>query len=104
MQGGSGGKWKTPNHKAKDEVRVTIAPGDVGIWATCARGQEGKATTELKGILYQVCYDYSNNRRTILISSSLPRNSMASPRSQKMRTRTEKRSTLRLQLRGKLQL
>ncbi|CAG8954176.1 hypothetical protein HYFRA_00005796 [Hymenoscyphus fraxineus] len=52
-KGGSGGKWKTPNHKAKDEVRVTIAPGDIGIWATCARGQEGKATTELKSILYQ---------------------------------------------------
>lgn len=33
-----------------------IEPGDVGIWATCARGQEGKATEELKAVFNDVCY------------------------------------------------
>ncbi|EPE26992.1 hypothetical protein GLAREA_02906 [Glarea lozoyensis ATCC 20868] len=58
-KGGPGGtgKWQTPNHKAKSEAfsrgHGTIAPGDAGIWATCARRMEGRATTELKALLYQ---------------------------------------------------
>lgn len=31
-----------------------IEPGDVGIWVTCARGQEGRATTEVKS-MFEEC-------------------------------------------------
>ncbi|KAH8661396.1 THUMP domain-containing protein [Tricladium varicosporioides] len=55
-KGGSGGKWQTPNHKAKVEAfrgKGSIEPGDVGIWGTCARNQEGRATIEMRSLLYQ---------------------------------------------------
>ncbi|KAH6677489.1 hypothetical protein B0J14DRAFT_344089 [Halenospora varia] len=55
-KGGSGGKWQTPNHKAKVEAfrgKGSIEPGDVGIWGTCARSQEGRATIEMRSLLYQ---------------------------------------------------
>ncbi|TVY84765.1 tRNA acetyltransferase TAN1 [Lachnellula suecica] len=55
-KGGSGGKWQTPHQQAKvASVRGTgtIEPGDIGIWATCARGQEGRATVELRSMLHQ---------------------------------------------------
>ncbi|RDL32503.1 Uncharacterized protein BP5553_08959 [Venustampulla echinocandica] len=55
-KGGSGGKWQTPHQKTKiaaSRGHGTIGPGDIGIWATCARNQEGRATTELKSLLYQ---------------------------------------------------
>lgn len=58
IQGGSGGKWQTPHQQAKMASfrgeHGTIEPGDVGIWATCARGQEGKATIELRNMLQKV--------------------------------------------------
>ncbi|KAF4637941.1 hypothetical protein G7Y89_g155 [Cudoniella acicularis] len=60
-KGGSGGKWQTPHQKAKMAAfrgRGTIEPGDVGIWATCARNQEGRATTELRSLLYQCAERY----------------------------------------------
>ncbi|KAF8866085.1 hypothetical protein BDZ45DRAFT_700739 [Acephala macrosclerotiorum] len=53
-KGGSGGKWQTPHQQAKVAARGAgkkIEPGDVGIWATCARNQEGRATVELKAML-----------------------------------------------------
>ncbi|TVY49196.1 tRNA acetyltransferase [Lachnellula occidentalis] len=52
---GSGGKWQTPHQQAKlaSNRRAIIVPGDVGIWATCARGQEGKATIELRSLLHK---------------------------------------------------
>lgn len=55
-QKGSGGKWQTPHQKAKAASRGsgTIEPGDAGIWATCARNQEGKATEELKAMFEEV--------------------------------------------------
>ncbi|KAL3426209.1 THUMP domain-containing protein [Phlyctema vagabunda] len=54
-KGGSGGKWQTPHQKIKMASFASrgsgrIEPGDAGIWATCARGQEGRATEELKAI------------------------------------------------------
>ncbi|TVY26440.1 tRNA acetyltransferase [Lachnellula hyalina] len=55
-KGGSGGKWQTPHQQAKlasIRGRGIIEPGDVGIWATCARGQEGKATVELRSLLHK---------------------------------------------------
>ncbi|KAH9210106.1 hypothetical protein DL95DRAFT_371394 [Leptodontidium sp. 2 PMI_412] len=52
-KGGTGGKWQTPHQKAKIASRGSgkIEPGDVGIWATCARNMEGRATEELKVML-----------------------------------------------------
>ncbi|KAN0101773.1 hypothetical protein V8E51_012283 [Hyaloscypha variabilis] len=52
-KGGSGGKWQTPHQKAKEASRGSgkIETGDAGIWATCARNQEGRATEELKAML-----------------------------------------------------
>jgi len=52
-KGGSGGKWQTPHQKAKTESSGRggggkIEPGDSGIWVTCVKGKEGKATQELK--------------------------------------------------------
>ncbi|KAG9236060.1 hypothetical protein BJ875DRAFT_248428 [Amylocarpus encephaloides] len=55
-KGASGGRWQTPNQKAKVEAfreRGSIEPGDSGIWVTCARGQEARATTELKSLMYE---------------------------------------------------
>ena len=56
IQGGSGGKWQTPHQKQKSAQRGggKIEPGDVGIWATCAKGKEGAATQELKTIFDEV--------------------------------------------------
>lgn len=31
-----------------------IEPGDQGIWATCVKGKEGKATEELRSLLEEV--------------------------------------------------
>ncbi|KAH7369887.1 hypothetical protein BKA65DRAFT_7169 [Rhexocercosporidium sp. MPI-PUGE-AT-0058] len=52
-KGGNGGKWQTPHQKAKIASRGSgkIEPGDIGIWATCARNMEGRATEELKVML-----------------------------------------------------
>ncbi|EPQ64455.1 BgtA-20951 [Blumeria graminis f. sp. tritici] len=49
-KGGSGGRWNTPHQLAVAASRISgrIEPGDSGIWATCARGMEGKATEELR--------------------------------------------------------
>lgn len=33
-----------------------IEPGDQGIWATCVKGKEGKATEELRDLLEEVSY------------------------------------------------
>ncbi|KAH8819622.1 hypothetical protein F5884DRAFT_20133 [Xylogone sp. PMI_703] len=69
-KGGGGGKWLTPHHQAKKAAwqeqgnSKTIEPGDVGIWATCARGQERRATDELKNILEDYAerfYDLTGN-------------------------------------------
>ncbi|PVH89009.1 hypothetical protein DL98DRAFT_508842 [Cadophora sp. DSE1049] len=55
-KGGSGGKWQTPHQKAKITSRGSgkIEPGDVGIWATCAKNMEGRATEELK-VMFEEC-------------------------------------------------
>ncbi|KAG9243434.1 hypothetical protein BJ878DRAFT_543263 [Calycina marina] len=49
-KGNSRGKWQTPHQITKSASRgggARIEPGDQGIWATCAKGQEGRATGEL---------------------------------------------------------
>ncbi|PBP20855.1 26S protease regulatory subunit 6B [Diplocarpon rosae] len=53
---GSGTKWQTPHQKAKIASRGSgyIEPGNSGIWATCAKGQEGRATEELK-VMFDEC-------------------------------------------------
>ncbi|CAL3971838.1 unnamed protein product [Diplocarpon coronariae] len=53
---GSGGKWQTPHQKAKIASRGSgcIEPGNSGIWATCAKNQEGRATAELK-VMFDEC-------------------------------------------------
>jgi hypothetical protein len=58
QQGGSGGKWQTAHQQAKSAARGSgkIEPGDAGIWATCARSQERRASTELKSMLEEVEY------------------------------------------------
>ncbi|KAL1867839.1 hypothetical protein VTK73DRAFT_3920 [Phialemonium thermophilum] len=46
---GNEGKWKTPHHHSKTAALIggSVTPGDVGIWVTCARGQEQKAAREV---------------------------------------------------------
>lgn len=39
-----------------------IEPGDIGIWATCARGQEGRATEELKSMFEEVSISFPPSR------------------------------------------
>ncbi|PBP23101.1 26S protease regulatory subunit 6B, partial [Diplocarpon rosae] len=53
---GSGAKWQTPHQKAKIASRGSgcIEPGSSGIWATCAKSQEGRATEELK-VMFDEC-------------------------------------------------
>ncbi len=55
-KGGTGGKWKTPHQQEKMAVRGSgsIEPGDKGIWATCARNHEGRATEELRDMFEEV--------------------------------------------------
>lgn len=55
-QGGSGGKWQTPHQATKIASRGSgkIEIGDMGIWATCARRMEGRATEELKTMFEEV--------------------------------------------------
>ncbi|PQE14537.1 THUMP domain-containing protein [Rutstroemia sp. NJR-2017a BBW] len=65
-QGGSNGKWKTPHQQTKMASMASrggqIEPGDQGIFATCIKGKEGKATEELRS-LFEECaerfYDIS---------------------------------------------
>lgn len=58
MQGGSNGKWQTPHQQTKMASKSggKIEPGDQGIWATCVKGKEGKATEELRSLLEEVSY------------------------------------------------
>ncbi|KAG0647385.1 tRNA acetyltransferase TAN1, partial [Hyphodiscus hymeniophilus] len=55
-KGGSGGKWQTPHQAAKVASRGSgrVEVGDMGIWATCARRMEGRATEELKA-MFEEC-------------------------------------------------
>ncbi|KIN00837.1 hypothetical protein OIDMADRAFT_103573 [Oidiodendron maius Zn] len=56
-KGGSHGKWQTPHQKAKraySHGNGKIEPGDVGIWATCAKGQERRARGELQS-MFEEC-------------------------------------------------
>jgi len=43
-------QWTTPKHgkEGQQHVRRDIEAGDVGIWATCNKGREGKCVAELK--------------------------------------------------------
>ncbi|ESZ96671.1 hypothetical protein SBOR_2930 [Sclerotinia borealis F-4128] len=52
-KGGSNGKWQTPHQQTKMASKGggKIEPGDQGIWATCVKGKEGKATEELRSLL-----------------------------------------------------
>jgi len=64
MQGGSGGKWRTPHQISKGDKRVRIEPGDQGIWATCVKGKEGKCVEELK-ILFDDVGTFDLNKFSI---------------------------------------
>jgi hypothetical protein len=62
-QGGSNGKWKTPHQQTKMASMASrggqIEPGDQGIFATCIKGKEGKATEELRSLFEEVGYHFS---------------------------------------------
>jgi hypothetical protein len=62
-QGGSGGKWQTPHQKAKfaaSQGSGKIEPGDVGIWATCAKNQENRAREELLSMFEDVSITHAS--------------------------------------------
>lgn len=52
LKAGNAGKWKTPHHQAKQ--LDLLQPGDKGIWVTCARQQEAKATREIIMVFAEV--------------------------------------------------
>src|SRR5689334_23325544 len=54
VQTGNAGKWKTPHHQAKQ--LEALQPGDQGIWVTCARHQEMKASREVMMLFSEVCH------------------------------------------------
>jgi hypothetical protein len=69
-QGGSSGKWQTPHQKAKyagSRGSGRIEPGDVGIWATCAKGQERRAREELQSMFEEVSVTPWPNSTLLLI-------------------------------------
>lgn len=77
-QGGSGGKWQTPHQKSKASTPRgggKIEPGDAGIWATCMKSKEGKATEELKSLFEHVKSRSTNWPGTTNHLSSPPRSS-----------------------------
>jgi len=49
---GNGGKWKTAHHQAKQ--LDFLQSGDQGIWVTCARHQELKASREISMLFSDV--------------------------------------------------
>lgn len=58
-------KWRTPQKSFKTEPsgRRYIEPGDLGIWATCTRGMEGKCAEELLSLFEMYAekfYNFSN--------------------------------------------
>ncbi|TGO29569.1 hypothetical protein BPAE_0013g00200 [Botrytis paeoniae] len=59
-KGGSNGKWQTPHQQTKMASKSggKIEPGDQGIWATCVKGKEGKATEELRSLLEESSEKY----------------------------------------------
>ncbi|KAI9643435.1 hypothetical protein NHQ30_008054 [Ciborinia camelliae] len=59
-KGGSNGKWQTPHQQTKMASKSggRIEPGDQGIWATCVKGKEGKATEELRSLLEESAEKY----------------------------------------------
>ena len=42
--------WMVPKKGQPGYVAPSIEPGDVGIWATCPMGKEGKCTSELRDL------------------------------------------------------
>ena len=42
-------QWRAPK-KSSPQYAASIEPGDAGIWATCARGKEGKSTFDLRDL------------------------------------------------------
>lgn len=62
-QGGAAGKWQTPAQakKAGKPVRGgKIEVGDQGVWATCMKAKEGKATEELKVLFETMAEKFYN--------------------------------------------
>ena len=54
---GNEGKWKTPHQQTKGSTPQSngvVAPGDVGVWVTCARNQEWKAAREVTDLFGEV--------------------------------------------------
>lgn len=52
VQTGNAGKWKTTHQQAKQIDG--LQPGDQGIWVTCARHQEMKASKEVMMLFSEV--------------------------------------------------
>jgi len=57
VQTGNAGKWKTPHQLAKIAALEynTVNPGDQGVWVTCARQREVKASREIQILFAEVC-------------------------------------------------
>lgn len=56
LKGGNKKQWQTTAGAAKAAAAVrggSILPGDSGIWVTCVRSKEGKATIEIKDLFAQ---------------------------------------------------
>jgi tRNA acetyltransferase TAN1 len=51
-------QWTTPKQGHRDGGKPAysrdIEPGDVGIWASCNKGKEGKCVAELKDLFQEV--------------------------------------------------
>lgn len=104
-QGGSGGKWQTPHQKSKASTPRgggKIEPGDAGIWATCMKSKEGKATEELKSLFEQVssgstaCQGATDHLSSLLRSSTIFRLSQKKMKMEKktLRHPSRKRSVV----------
>ncbi|OIW26548.1 hypothetical protein CONLIGDRAFT_634815 [Coniochaeta ligniaria NRRL 30616] len=47
-RGGNDNKWKTSHQQTKEGLlEGIVSPGEMGIWVSCARSQEGKAAREV---------------------------------------------------------
>ncbi|KAH8903280.1 hypothetical protein BR93DRAFT_931304 [Coniochaeta sp. PMI_546] len=47
-RGGNDNKWKTSHQQTKEGLlEGVVSPGEMGIWVSCARSQEGKAAREI---------------------------------------------------------
>lgn len=55
QRGGNDNKWKTSHQQTKEGLlEGVVSPGEMGIWVSCARSQEGKAAREIVAMFDEV--------------------------------------------------